>query len=464
VIEKIFGSINEGKIRWIDLVFMDIKGHIHSVTVPVSHFSDDVFIDGLTKLDGSSVEGFKDIHKSDLTLIPIPETFVELPFKPSEAGWIICKVSDSISKERLLLDPRYIAENCWNELNKKGLTAFVGSEVEFFIFEDVKVDIDPLGYRQSIMIKSAEEPYRNNGYMYMPNSSYYTSPPIDRYYSLRREAADILKEYFRVEIDALHHEVASSGQIEMDIRYDEVIASGDNLLAFKYVIRRLAEKYNYYPTFMPKPIVSQNGSGLHIHQSLWRDNTNLFYDENDKYANLSQLARYYIGGLIEHGRSLSAIVSPTVNSYKRLVPGFEAPVYLTWSRANRSAAIRIPISHNYSAKRIEYRPPDPSCNPYIAFSAIIAAGLDGIRRKIDPGDPIDKNIYKLTAKEKREYGIKELPRSLWEALEELEIDNDYLRPSFSNQFIERYIEIKKNEYRKLSLHPSPIEYLYYYNL
>ncbi|HDJ94904.1 MAG TPA: type I glutamate--ammonia ligase, partial [Acidilobales archaeon] len=253
---------------------------------------------------------------------------------------------------------------------------------------------------------------------------------------------------------------------EIDFKYDNLVRTADNVQTLKYVARNIAAKYNMVVTFMPKPIYGDNGSGMHVHVSLWdTKGRNLFYDPNDEYAELSQLGRYFIGGLLEHARSISAIVSPTTNSYKRLMPGFEAPVYLTWSKGNRSAAIRIPVYHKGSEelKRIEYRPPDPSANPYLAFAAILAAGLDGLRRKIDPGDPVDKNVYHLAPKERKELGIGELPRTLWEALDELESDHDFLYPIFTKEIIETYIEIKRKEVIMLESYPTPVEFYYYFN-
>ena len=321
------------------------------------------------------------------------------------------------------------------------------------------------GYTQYIQINSIESPTLEDGYPYIEKRSYYIPPPLDSLIDYRMTLAKVLEEYFNIKVDVHHHEVASTGQIEVNIRYSTPVKMSDNILTLKYVSRRVASQFGLYPTFMPKPLYSDNGSGFHIHLSIWRNNENLFYDPNDEYAEISQYARYFIGGLIEHSRGLSAIVSPTVNSYKRLIPGYEAPVYLTWSRGNRSAAIRIPVyKKGDKNKRIEYRPPDPLMNPYLAIPAIFAAGLDGVKKKIDPGDPIDKDVYKLSKSERRALGIRELPGSLFEALEELKSDNDYLKVIFPKELIDRYIELKYEEARRICSYPTPIEYKEYFNL
>ena len=260
--------------------------------------------------------------------------------------------------------------------------------------------------------------------------------------------------------------MATGGQGEINFRYSTPTRTADNIQTLKYVAKMVAYQHGMVAVFMPKPIGGDNGSGMHTHVSVWRGDTNLFYDPDDDYAELSQYARYFIGGLIEHGRALSAIVSPTVNSYKRLIPGYEAPVYLAWSRANRSAAIRIPVYQRgvKNSKRIEYRPPDPSANPYLALSAIILAGLDGVRKKIDPGDPVDENIYHMTPEKRRELGIKVLPRSLEEALDELESDNEFLKPVFPQSLLEAYVELKRKEIDLTRMYPSPVEIMLYHDV
>lgn len=445
--------------------FMDLAGYIHSVLISSRQISPKWFKDGIGKLDGSSVRGFTDISESDLRLIPIEDTYAELPWTLAgeRVCRFICAVGLPMNKGRLEFDSRWVAEKLEEHLKSKGLKGFAGAEVEFFVFSSVDIKVN--SYEQYVKINSPESPANDSGYPYIEKRSYYVPQPIDTLADYRAKVSHILEDYFNIEVTVHHHEVASSGQIEINMVYSTPVKTGDNILTLKYVSRRVASEYNLFPTFMPKPLYGDNGSGLHIHVSIWRENRNLFYDPDDKYAEISQYARYFIGGLIEHGRSLSAIVSPTVNSYKRLVPGYEAPVYLAWSKGNRSAAIRVPVyeaKDNY--KRIEYRPPDPSVNPYLAITAIFAAGLDGVNKKIDPGDPIDKDIYKLSPNKRRELCIKELPGSLEEALEELKSDNEYLRPFFPKSLIDKYIDLKVEEYRRLSIYPSPIEYQEYFQL
>jgi len=288
---------------------------------------------------------------------------------------------------------------------------------------------------------------------------------IDKVYEIRREAAEVLEDYFGFTIEAHHHEVATAGQSEINFKYSTLVKSADNVVTFKYVLRNIAAKHDKLATFMPKPLVGDNGSGMHTSISLYRGQENLFYDPDDDYAELSQLGRYFVGGLLEHARALSAIVSPTVNSYRRLVPGYEAPVYLAWSRGNRSACVRVPIYFKGNPnKRIEYRPPDPSCNPYLAFAALLMAGLDGKKKKIDPGDPVDENIYLMSPEKRRQLGIKELPGSLWEALEELKSDNDLLKPVFTNNVLEKYLKLKEKEWKTVNMYTPPIEYHLYFNI
>lgn len=281
---------------------------------------------------------------------------------------------------------------------------------------------------------------------------------------VRLDIIQTLTKYFGFTIEAAHHEVATAGQGEIDFRFSTMVDAADKLQTLKYVIRNVAAKYGLVATFMPKPMFGDNGTGMHTHFSLWTKNgKNLMYDPNDEYAELSQFGRYVIGGILSHARSLSAIVSPTVNSYRRLIPGFEAPVYVAWSKGNRSAVIRVPSYYKgmEKAKRIEYRAPDPSTNPYLAFAAIAAAALDGVKKKIDPGNPVDTNIYHLTPEKRKELGIKELPRSLDEALDELESDTEFLKPIFNSSILETFIDLKREESRTLQMYPHPMEIYYY---
>ena len=458
-------AIRDRGIKWVELQFMDVPGFIHCVVVSSKEVDEGCFRNGIGKLDGSSVAGLSEVSESDLNLIPDPETFAVLPWDScgERTCRFICDVGATMGGGRHARDPRGAARRLEEHLADSGVEARVAAEVEFFIFDGFEVRVK--GFEQVVKIRSAEAPEGPASYAYKFKGGYYIPLPIDTTYELRAEIARVLGESFGISVEAHHHEVAVGGQVEVNIRHDTLLRTADNILTLKYVAKRVAARRGRCVTFMPKPIPYDNGSGMHVHQSLWKDGENLFYDPSDEYAELSQLGRYYIGGLIEHGRSLSAIVSPTVNSYRRLIPGYEAPVYLVWSRGNRSAAIRVPVYRRGDRdKRVEFRPPDPSANPYLALTAIVAAGLDGIRRKIEPGDPVDRNVYHMSEAERRRLGIKELPRSLDEALDELESDHDYLKPYFGSDLIEAFIEVKREEVKRLASYPSPAEFIEYFNI
>ncbi len=465
-IGEILEIIRRESIRWLELQFMDLVGIIHAVTVPSRELSIEVFKTGFSKLDGSSIVGFEDISLSDLNLVPDPATFSILPWTidGDKISRFICKVYGVLASSRLERDPRYIAEKMRSYLDSNGLKAYIGPEIEFFLFTKVEVNFKNPSSGIGYYLESPEAPWACNGYPINYKSGYFIPKPLDKVYDYRIVLSRILEEYFNIPVEAHHHEAAASSQVEVNIRYSELPKACDDVLTLRYAARRIGEQFNFYVTFMPKPVYGDNGSGMHTHVSIWRGNENLFYDPNDEYAELSQYARYFIGGLIEHGRSLSALASPTVNSYKRLVPCYEAPIYLVWSKANRSAAIRVPVYKKGDyMKRIEYRPPDPLANPYLLFPAMILAGLDGVKKKIDPGDPIDKNIYHMSDEERAKYNIKTLPRDLYEALDELESDNEYLKPIFSSSLIEEYIEIKKREIREVTQYISPSEIYHYFS-
>ncbi len=441
-------------IDWIELQFTDLVGTLHGVSVNSRDFYENL-TRGFVKLDGSSIKGFSNIECSDLLLKPIVSTFARIPWH-DRVGRVISAIYDPYTKRRFSKDPRYVAEEIEKLLNDKGLRALIGVEIEFFVFDKAEYYVS--SYDQVLKIRSQE----SDGLYKTPlKGSYYTIEPYDRFSGYRLVLGKVLKEYFNIRIKNHHHEVASAGQIEVNVEATSPLPMADKVQTVKYVAKNIALQQDKIAIFLPKPVMGDNGSGMHVHISLWGDSQNLFYDENDSYANLSQNARYFIGGLIEHGRSLSALVSPTINSYRRLIPGYEAPIYLTWGRSNRSAAVRIPASLSKTSKRIEYRPPDPLANPYLALPAIVLAGLDGINKRIDPGDPVDLNVYKLDARRRRELGIVELPRSLEEALDELESDNNYLKPVFNSELLESYIEVKREESRKLQGIPSPAEFVYY---
>ncbi len=461
-VDSVLALMRERKVRWVELHFTDLDGRLRSVTVPASRLNEDSFTRGFGKLDGSSIRGFKEIDESDLVLVPVPETFAIIPWSNGLGlrARFISRIYDTYGKGRFIKDPRYVAERAISYAESAGYKPYFGPEVEFFIFDSVEVDITNPFSGIFYRIHSAEAPWSRRSPTLMFKEGYYPTTPTDKVYRVRAEAAEILEDYFNIKVECHHHEVATAGQSEINFRFRDLVSAADAVVTLKYVVKNVAAKYGMVATFMPKPLYGDNGSGMHTHVSLFgiNDGENLFYDPNDEYAELSQLGRYFIGGLLDHARALAAIVAPTVNSYKRLVPGYEAPVYIVWSRANRSACVRVPVYHRSDKdKRVEFRPPDPSSNPYLAFSAILAAGLDGIRRKIDPGDPIDENVYAMPPSKRESLGIKQLPGSLMEAIEELESDSDFLRPIFPRELLETYIELKKREWVEVNLYISPIE-------
>ena len=488
--EEVVAKIKEEKIRWIDIHFVDLPGKLQHVTFPASEILErgvEVFETFIGGFDGSSIRGFTGIQESDMLLRPIPNTFAILPEDwPSPPGVVPARTARFIAQifwggyevgkaKRFEKDPRYIAERAEEYLKEQGYTAYIGPEVEFTIFDDVQVDVENPARKMSVEIKAREAWFDKDVPAIKPKEGYFPANPVDQLFWLRQEIANVLEDYFGFTVEAHHHEVAATGQGEIDFRFSTIAETADRVVTLKYVVRNVAFKYGFKATFMPKPVYGDNGNGMHTHQSLWKDDKNLFFDPNDEYANLSQLARYYIGGILKHARALSAIVSPTTSSYKRLVPGYEAPVYIAWGKANRSAIVRVPLYFKgvEKAARIEYRAPDPSCNPYLAFAAMVAAGLDGIKKKIEPPPPVDKNIYAMTPEErakveevvKKQLGVKlQLPTSLCEALDELENDMEFLFPIFTKELLETYIELKREECSRINAYPHPVEYLEYFDL
>lgn len=465
-VEEAYKLLKENGIEWVDLQVTDLAGKLHHVTIHMSMVDPDSLREGFGKLDGSSVAGFSTIDDSDLVLKPVPETLAVLPWHEATARFLT-QVYWNLGRGRFERDPRWVSERVEEHLAGEGLKAYTSVEPEFFILDGIefKVSMGEAYYR----LYSSEATWSSDEYRGIrtrPKKGYYPAPPQDQMMDIRMEIANTLRKSFNVPAEVHHHEVATGGQAEVNFRYGTPTVTGDRLQTLKYVAKMVAYKHGKVATFMPKPVLGDNGSGMHTHVSIWRGGENLFYDPEDSYAELSQYARYFIGGLLEHGRALSAILSPTVNSYRRLVPGFEAPVYLAWSRANRSAAVRVPVYYkgDYKSKRIEYRPPDPAANPYLGLAAIIMAGLDGVRKKIDPGDHVDENIYLMTPEKRRSLGIKSLPGSLEEALQELESDNEFLKPVFTSEVIEGYLELKWGEVKEARLHPSPVEFLMYHDV
>ena len=454
-------------VQILDLRFTDLPGLWHHVSYPIAMLSESSFEDGFG-MDGSSIRGWAAIHESDMLLIPDANSYMLDPFTEVPTMVMITDVIDPVTKQRYDRDPRYIAKKAEMYLASTGLadTAYFGAEAEFFIFDNIRFDQkENCGF----YFIDAEEGRWNSGRKednlgYRPRykEGYFPVPPTDHYQDLRSEMS-LTMQNCGLEVECHHHEVATGGQTEIDLKFNTLLKSGDAMMLYKYIVKNVANQYGKTVTFMPKPLFQDNGSGMHCHQSLWQGGKPLF--AGDGYAGLSQMALWYIGGLIKHGPALSAIIAPTTNSYKRLVPGFEAPVNLAYSRRNRSAACRIPMySASPKSKRVEFRPPDPSCNPYMAFASLLMAGLDGIENKIDPGQPLDKDIYDLGPEELK--NVPSMPGSLEQALDALEADHQFLIKGdvFTEPLIDTYIDYKRSkEVQAVKLRPHPYEFHLYYD-
>jgi glutamine synthetase len=469
--DEVLSYIRSEGVEFVDVRFCDLPGTMQHFTFPAENFGANVFTDGLM-FDGSSIRGFQEIHESDMLLLPDPSTAVIDPFRRHKTLNITFFVHDPLTGEPYSRDPRNVAKKAQEYLRGTGIadTAYFGPEAEFYIFDDVRFETKQnAGYYYLDSIEGAwntgrSESGGNLGAKPPYKGGYFPVPPMDHYTDLRSE---MVKQLIGVgiETEMQHHEVGTAGQAEIDIRFDSLLHMADKLLLYKYVVKNVARQYGKTVTFMPKPIFGDNGSGMHCHQSLWKDGSPLFYDEVG-YAGLSDTARFYIGGLLKHAPSLLAFTNPTVNSYHRLVPGFEAPVNLVYSQRNRSACVRIPITgSNPKAKRLEFRVPDPSANPYLAFSAMMMAGLDGIKNKIEPADPVDKDLYELPPEEAR--NIPQVPGSLEAVLNRLEADHDYLVEGgvFTEDLIHTWISYKReNELDPIRLRPHPHEFELYFDV
>jgi glutamine synthetase len=466
--QEVLQFAKDNDVRQLDLRFTDLPGLHQHISYPVSQLSEDCFEEGFG-IDGSSIRGWAAINESDMLLIPDPATAVLDPFYEVPTLVMLCEVIDPITRQHYDRDPRWIAKKAEMHLQNTGIadTAYFGAEAEFFIFDNIRFDQNQ---HSGFYYIDAEEGRWNSarekdnlGYRPRYKEGYFPVPPTDHYQDLRAEMVEVMTRV-GLNIECHHHEVATAGQCEIDQRFDTLVKSADNMMLYKYVIRNVANQWGKTVTFMPKPIYGDNGSGMHVHQSLWKNGAALF--AGDLYAGLSQTALYYIGGLLKHARALSAIIAPTTNSYKRLVPGYEAPVNLAYSRRNRSAAVRIPMySASPKAKRVEFRPPDPSANPYLAFAAMMMAGLDGVQNRIEPGEPLDKDIYDLSPEELNK--VPSMPASLEEALTALEDDHQFLLKGdvFSEELLETFIGYKrKNEADAVRLRPHPYEFALYYDI
>ena len=459
----------ENGVKFIDLRFMDFPGLMQHITVPVTQLSEDSFEEGFG-FDGSSIRGWQSIHESDMLMMPDPRTATMDPFMELPTLILYCNILDPITKERYSRCPRCIAQKAENYMMSTGIadTAYFGPEAEFFIFDDIRFDQNAFeGYYHI----DSDEGIWNSGRMEGPNlgyklrhkEGYFPVPPADSQHDLRSRMADIMNKC-GLEVEAQHHEVATGGQAEIDLRFDALTKMADKLTLFKYIIKNTALQDGKTVTFMPKPLFGDNGSGMHVHMSLWAKGKNLF--AGDKYAGISQEGLWFIGGLLKHANALVALTNPTTNSFKRLVPGFEAPVNLAYSSRNRSACARIPMySPSPKAKRVEWRVPDPSCNPYLAFSGLLMAGIDGIQNKIDPGQPLDKDLYDLPPEEKAL--IPQVPGSLSDALDALKADHEFLLKGdvYTKDVIETWIEYKRNrEVVQMAIRPHPYEFFLYYDI
>ncbi|MFL5458853.1 MAG: type I glutamate--ammonia ligase [Myxococcales bacterium] len=478
--KDVLGFAADKKAVMVDLKFMDFVGLWQHFTIPIAELTEAVFEEGLG-FDGSSIRGWAPIHASDMLVMPDPDTAVMDPFMKDATLSVICNITDPITKEPYSRDPRFIAQKAERYLKQSGVgdSAFYGPEAEFFIFDGVSYDTGP--NHGHYKIESREGQWEtgaavehnfdgkhhgtrpNLGYKPRYKEGYFPVAPIDSQQDLRTEMCRVM-ETVGIQVERQHHEVATAGQAEIDIRFNTLTKTADQLMWFKYIIKNVALRNGKTVTFMPKPLFGDNGSGMHTHQSIWKGGKPLF--AGDGYAGLSELALHYVGGILKHARALAALCNPTTNSYKRLVPGFEAPVNLAYSSRNRSAAIRIPMySPSPKAKRIEFRSPDPSCNPYLAFAAMLMAGLDGVENRIDPGDPLDKDIYGLSPEELKD--VPKMPGSLEEALGELERDHEFLLKGdvFTEDVIDTWVEHKiEKELNPVRLRPTPTEFALYFDI
>ncbi|QCT03855.1 glutamine synthetase, type I [Paenibacillus algicola] len=472
-VENVLKTIEENNIEWVDFRFVDLSGRVHHITLPASAVDSETFVNGVA-FDGSSIPGFRGIEESDMVMMPDPESCYVDPFTAHPTLNIMSNIHtpDGESYER---DPRCIAARAEQYLQDSGVgtAAFFAPESEFFLFDDVRYESGMNS--SSYYVESEEAAWNTNrkeeggnlGFKVRVKGGYVPVAPVDTQQDIRSEMCRLLDEA-GLSVERHHHEVATAGQAEINFRFDTLKKTADNLLVYKYIVHNTARQYGKTATFMPKPLFGDNGSGMHVHQSIFDGDTPLFYEKGG-YANLSETALHYIGGILYHAPALIALTNPSTNSFKRLVPGYEAPVNLVYSKGNRSAAVRIPVAAvTPKGCRIEFRTPDSTANPYLAFSAMLMAGLDGIKRKINPQElgygPFDKNIYELSDAEKKE--IRSVPGTLDEALDALEADHEFLTEGgvFTKGFLENFISLKRGEAKSVSIRVHPHEYSLYYDL
>jgi glutamine synthetase len=469
--DEVLSYVKNNGVEFVDVRFVDLPGVMQHFNVPAASFDSAAFENGLM-FDGSSIRGFQAIHESDMKLIPDPATAYVDPFRKAKTLVMNFSIRDPFTDEPYSRDPRNVAAKAEAYLASTGIadTVFFGPEAEFYVFDDVRFDTNQhSGYYFIDSVEGAwntgrQEEGGNRGYKTRYKGGYFPVPPVDHFADIRDDMVTTLQQV-GLQVERSHHEVGTAGQGEINYKFNSLLHAADEVMLFKYVIKNVAWAHGKTATFMPKPLFGDNGSGMHCHQSLWKAGEPLFYDEMG-YGGLSDMARWYIGGLLKHAPSLLAFTNPTVNSYHRLVPGYEAPVNLVYSARNRSACIRIPVTGNSpKAKRIEFRVPDPSSNPYLAFSAQLMAGLDGIKNKIEPLSPVDKDLYELPPDELA--NIPQVPGSLPAVLDALEADNEYLQAGgvFPADLIETWIDYKRtNEVDPIRLRPHPHEFELYYDI
>jgi glutamine synthetase len=468
-VSDVLALAREAGTLMVDLRFVDLPGQSQHFSIPVKELTEDLFIDGIG-FDGSSIRGFQHIHESDMLLMPDPATAFVDPTLEVPTLVVTCDVAQPGSREPYSRDPRYIGRKAERFLAQSGIatTSFWGPEIEFYIFDSLR--FDQAGHRGFYEIDSVEGIWNsgsngtaNLAHRPRPKEGYFPVPPLDKFQDLRSHMVLALQAA-GIDVEVQHHEVGGPGQAEIDIRYGTLVETADKVLRYKYIVRQTAARAEHVVTFMPKPLYGDNGSGMHTHQSLWQDGTNLFFDANG-YALLSDTARWYIGGLLKHAHAVLAFAAPTTNSYRRLVPGYEAPINLVYSQRNRSACVRIPTYFTTpAARRLEFRSPDPTCNPYLSFSAQLMAGLDGVINRIEPPAPLDKDIYELPDEEKQ--GIAGTPGSLEEALDALAADHEFLYRGdvFTPDVIEMHLAIKRESAKQVALRPHPYEFYLYSEL
>ena len=466
--ERTLDLISKNDVRWVDLRFTDTKGKEQHVSIPASAVDED-FFEGGKMFDGSSISGWKGINESDMILMPDDSTAILDPFTDDPTVIVRCDIVEPATMQGYDRDPRSIAKKAEAYLSSTGLgdTAFFGPEPEFFVFDDVKWNVDMSGASYSINAEeaawssNADFEDGNTGHRPRVKGGYFPVPPVDSLHDIRAAMCSAM-EQMGLDVEVHHHEVGTAGQCEIGVKFNTLVAKADEVQILKYCVLNVAHAYGKTATFMPKPLVGDNGSGMHVHQSIAKSGDNAF--AGDGYAGLSDTALYYIGGLIKHARALNAFTNASTNSYKRLVPGFEAPVMLAYSARNRSASIRIPYEPSPKGKRIEVRFPDPTANPYLAFAAMLMAGIDGIQNKIHPGDAADKDLYDLPAEEAAD--IPTVASSLEMALDALDADRGFLTAGgvFSDDMIDAYIELKREDVERLNMTTHPVEFDLYYSV